>query len=252
ARVVVSEVAGTTRDPVDTSIRYHGRELVLIDTAGLRQRMKTASGLDYYTLLRTVSCIEHCDVAVVLLDATEGAQRQDTRIIDIALASGKSLVLVMNKWDLVSGKETNTAVKIEKEFKERYPHLVHVPLIFISAVTAQRIGKLLALIVEAADNRRRKLPQAQLLEFLDQATRRLQPPASGNRKIVFFGISQTGVAPPVVTVYTNLPARVPENYRRYLLNAFRERFSFAGTPVRFDFARSKEASQGRKTSARRK
>ncbi|MFH1069183.1 MAG: ribosome biogenesis GTPase Der [Candidatus Glassbacteria bacterium] len=249
-RVVVSEVAGTTRDPVDTVVRFHGRELVLIDTAGLRRKMKTAWGLDYYTLLRTVSCIERCDVAVMLLDASEGVQRQDMRIADIALENGKSLVLVMNKWDLVPDKETNTAVGIEKELKGRYPHLAHVPLIFISALTAQRVGRLLGLVLATADNRRVRLTGPELAEFLEQATSRLQPPTAGNRRIVINGIRQSGISPPTFEVFANLPDRVPEHYRRYLLNVLRDRFPFEGTPVRLDFTRRKEALPGKKRHGR--
>jgi len=236
-RMVVSEVAGTTRDPVDTVIRYYGRPVVLIDTAGLRRRMKTASGVDYYTLLRTLRCIERCDVAVVLLDATEGTTRQDLRIVDLALENGKSLIIAVNKWDLIRNKHPNTAADFERKLKEDYPHLAHVPLIFISAITSQRIGKLLQLVVEIDDQRREKVPEESLNQVLRSAVENLHPPAVGGRRIEFFQCRQIGTAPPVFKIFTNHPERIPENYKRYLIHRFRENFPFPGTPIKLSFAK---------------
>ena len=236
-RMVVSEVAGTTRDPVDSFFRYHGRELVLIDTAGLRKKMKTARGLDYYTLLRTISCIERCDVAVLLLDARDGAARQDLRIADMVVGNGKSLLLAMNKWDLVEEKLTNTAVDIEKTIKSDCPHLTHVPVIFISALTAQRMDRLLRLVVEVFDERQRRLPEERLNEVLLEAVGRLNPPSVGGRKVAILGCRQVGTSPPNIEIFTNFPDRIPEHYRRYLMHRLRDSFPFSGTPLRVGFTR---------------
>ncbi|OGF99825.1 MAG: ribosome biogenesis GTPase Der [Candidatus Glassbacteria bacterium GWA2_58_10] len=244
-RMVVSEVAGTTRDPVDSFFRYRGRELVLIDTAGLRKKMKTASGLDYYTLLRTISCIERCDVAVLLLDAREGASRQDMRIADMVVGNGKSLVLAMNKWDLIESKETNTAADIEKGIKADYPHLAHVPVVFISALTAQRMDRLLKLVVEVFDERQRRLPDEGLNEVLLEAVGRLNPPSAGGRKILISGCRQVGTSPPNFEIFTNFPDRIPEHYRRYLTNRIRDSFPFPGTPLRVSF--TKRRAGGKKS-----
>jgi len=244
-RVVVSEMAGTTRDPVDTIIRYYGRELVLIDTAGLRRKMKTARGLDYYTLIRTIDCIERCDVAVLILDAREGVNRQDLRIADMTVENGKSLILAMNKWDLVERKDSKTSASLEKELKQDFPHLAHVPVIFISALTAQRLGRLLRLLVEINQERGKKIPRESLNQFLHDAVENFHPPAVGGKKIVIHSCRQVGTAPPSFEIYTNLPEKVPEHYRRYLVNRLRERFPFPGTPVRLRFARRKEKKKAR-------
>ncbi len=245
-RVVVSEVAGTTRDPVDTVIRYHGRELVLIDTAGLRKKMKMARGLDYYTLMRTIGCIERCNVAVLILDAREGVSRQDLRIADMTIENGKSLILAMNKWDLVERKDSKTSANLEKELKQDFPHLAHVPVIFISALTAQRLGRLLRLVAGINEERSKRIPQESLKEFLDDAVEHFHPPAVGGKRIMIHDCRQVGTAPPSFEIYTNFPDKVPEHYRRYLVNRLRERFSFPGTPVRLRFARRREKKRARR------
>jgi GTPase len=245
-RMLVSDISGTTRDPVDTLVKYQGRDLVMIDTAGLRRKMKLAKGLDYYTMLRTVNCIERCDVALLMVDATQGLHRQDLRVADMALAAGKSLVLAMNKWDLVEGKETNTVAGIVKGIKLDYPHLANVPMIFVSALTAQRVEKLLALAVEVVEKRRLQVPREQLNDLLIRATERLQPPVIGKRRLKFYGGRQTGSAPPIIEVFVNHPDTVPEHYRRYLSNRIREEFPFPGTPIWLHFAKKNPA---RKRSA---
>ncbi len=240
-RMLVSAISGTTRDPVDTTINFEGRELVLIDTAGLRRKMKMARGLDYYTMLRTVNCIERCDVALLMVDAGQGLHRQDLRVVDMVLASGKSLVLAMNKWDLVGGKQTNTAATIEKEIKLDYPHLADVPVIFISALTAQRVGKLVSLAVSVAEQRGKQVPREQLNDLLIRATERRQPPVVGKRRLKFYGGRQRGGAPPTIEVFVNHPDMVPEHYRRYLLNRIREAFPFPGTPIWLHFVKKNPA-----------
>ncbi|MEA1996352.1 MAG: ribosome biogenesis GTPase Der, partial [Gemmatimonadota bacterium] len=238
-RMVVSSVPGTTRDPVDTVIRYHGRNLVLIDTAGLRKKMKTAAGVDYYTLLRTVSCIERCDIAVLMLDSVEGMSRQDVRIASMAIDNGKGLILALNKWDLIPGKATNTAVGIEKDLKSNYPHLAHVPVIFISAETSQRLGRLLKLVVEVSEEHRKEVSQDALNELIRSAIEYYHPPAPGGRPIKIFGARQTGTRPPAFEIFLNAPEKLPEHYKRYLVRRLRGKFPFPGTPIRLNFSRYK-------------
>ena len=250
-RMLVSDIAGTTRDPVDTRIKFQGRELVLIDTAGLRRKMRHARGLDYYTLLRTVDCIERCEVAVLMLDARTGLQRQELRVADMAVNSGKGLVLAINKWDLVTDKGSNTAVEIEKGIKADYPHLAHVPVLFVSAVTSQRLGKLLELAVSVAEERRRRIERADLDEMLQRATERLQPPVVGRHRLLFYGCRQTGQAPPVIEIFCNHPEVVPDHYRRYLLNRLREDFPFPGTPVWLHFVRKNPQRRRGKSGKKR-
>ena len=239
-RMVVSEVPGTTRDPVDTVIRYYGRPLVLIDTAGLRKKMKTAAGLDYYTLLRTVSAIEHCDVAVLMLESSEGPARQDIRIADLVIGSGKSLIIAVNKWDLIENKDSNTAANLEKELKKEYPHLEYVPVIFISALISQRLGRLLQLVVDVNDQRRNIIPEENLNAVLKLAQEQYHPPAAAGRRIHFHSCRQVNAAPPVFEIVTSEPADVQENYKRYLVHRFRENFPFPGTPIRLKFLKHRE------------
>lgn len=244
-RMVVSTVAGTTRDPVDTLIRYYGRPLVLIDTAGLRKSMKTASGLEFYTLLRTAISIDRCDVAILMLDSTERIARQDMRIAEMAMEKGKSMILAMNKWDLVENKTTMTAPQFEKDFKADYPNLAFLPMLFISAHTNQRLGRLLQFVVEVFEQRGRKISDEEAGEFLRQAVTELHPPASSGKFIKLLSCHQVATAPPVLEIMANDPDRVAESYRRYLLRRFRERFPFTGTPVRLRFSQ-RQVKQRRK------
>ena len=235
-RMVVSDVAGTTRDPVDTMVTYKDRPLLLIDTAGLRKSMKFEKGVEYFTLLRTVRSIENCDLAIMMIDSREGATRQDLRIAELASESGKSMILVMNKWDIFGEKETNTAARIEKDFKLDYPHLSHVPMIFLSALTGQRVERLMDLALSVLDNREIRIATSRLNEVLRSAVSRNHPPAGPAGKFIqLYYCTQVAVAPPVIVIFTNDPENIPEQYRRYLIKAFRESFPFPGTPIRIIF-----------------
>ena len=246
-RMVVSDVAGTTRDPVDTLVNYKGRSLVLVDTAGLRKAMKFEKGVEYFTLLRTVRSIENCDLAMLLIDSRDGATRQDLRIAELASESGKSMIMVMNKWDIFGEKETNTAAKIEKEFKLDYPHLSHVPMIFLSALTGQRVERLLDLAISILDEREKRITTGQLNAALRGAVSRNHPPAGpAGRFIQLYYCTQVAVAPPVIVIFTNDPENIPEQYKRYLIKAFRDSFPFPGTPIRLIFRpRESAGKEGR-------
>lgn len=237
-RMLVSEQPGTTRDPVDTVIRFHSQIMVLIDTAGLRKRMKTSSGVEYYTLLRTVHSIEKCNVAVLMLDSREGISRQDLRIADLAVENGKSLILAMNKWDLVKDKQSKTTAILEKRLKEDNPHLGYVPVQFISAATGQRVHKLLDLVKKVNEQRRRLIPTASLNRVLQEALERNHPPIVSGKQIRLNYCTQVQIGPPTFLIFSNHPEKIPENYRRYLNHRFREKFSFPGTLIRLFFRKS--------------
>jgi len=237
-RMLVSDIPGTTRDPVDTPLLYHGRTLVLIDTAGLKRKMKTSVGLDYYTLLRTVHSIERCDVTILLLDSRETPNRQDLRIANMALDNGKGLILAMNKWDLVENKETNLPVKIESALKEDNPNLEFAPMVFISARTGQRVSRLLDLALEVNAERDLRIATARLNEALREAVARSHPPSVSGKHIRLLYCTQVQTSPPVIAVYSNEPDLVPEHYKRYLTRRLREHFPFTGTPLRLDFRKS--------------
>ena len=239
-RMVVSEVAGTTRDPVDTPFKYHGKSLVFVDTAGLRRQSKVKDSLEYYSALRTERVVRDADVCVVLVDASEGElHHQDIRIAEQAWDAGAGLILVVNKWDLVE-KETNTAPVFEKQMRLRFPFLSWVPVVFASALTGQRIRKTLDLILEVAEERRRRIDTHEVNEVLAELGRRQPPPHHRGHPVKIKYGTQVTVAPPTFALFSNYPREVPDHYIRYLLNGFRERWSFTGVPVRLRLRGTRE------------
>lgn len=241
-RMVVSDVAGTTRDPVDTPFKYHGKSLVFVDTAGLRRQSKVKDSLEYYSALRTERVVRDADVCVVLVDASEGElHHQDIRIAEQAWDAGAGLILVVNKWDLVE-KETNTAPEFEKQMRLRFPFLSWVPFVFASALTGQRIRKTLDLILEVAEERRRRIDTHEVNEVLAELGRRQPPPHHRGHAVKIKYGTQVTVAPPTFALFSNFPREVPEHYIRYLLNGFRERWAFTGVPVRLRLRGTREQS----------
>jgi GTP-binding protein len=239
-RVVVSEVAGTTRDPVDSPLVYHGRTLVFIDTAGLRRQSRVSEPLEYYSSLRTARVVEEADVCVVLVDATEELAHQDLRVAELAWEAGAGVVLVMNKWDLVE-KETLTAPHREKEMRSKAPFLQWVPIVFASALTGQRVRKALDLVLEVQAERHRRIDTHEVNEALAEITARQPPPHSQGRPVKLRYGTQVAVAPPSFVIFSNLPKEIPAHYIRYVHNSFRDRWGFVGTPIRLRFKGGQEA-----------
>ncbi len=239
-RMVVSEVPGTTRDPVDTPFKYHGKELVFVDTAGLRRQSKVTDSLEYYSALRTERVVREADVCVVLVDASEGElHHQDIRIAEQAWEAGAGVILVVNKWDLVE-KETNTAPGYEKQTRLRFPFLQWVPFVFTSALTGQRVRKTLELILEVAGERQRRVETHDVNEALAELTGRQPPPHHRGRPVKIKYGTQVTTAPPTFALFANYPKEVPDHYIRYLLNGFRERWPFTGVPLRLRLRGSRE------------
>jgi GTPase len=230
-RMVVSEVAGTTRDSVDTPLRYHGRDLIFVDTAGLRRQARIERGLEYYSALRTELAIERADVCMLLIDATEPVHVQDLKIAEKAWRNGCALIIVVNKWDLVE-KETNTAAEFERTLQRRAPSLRWVPLVFTSALTGVRVRKVLDLIVDVAAQRERRIPTSEVNEVLRKLAERKMPPHYRGMPVKLLYGTQAAVRPPTFVVFTNHPKGVPEHYLRYLQNGFRAAWQFTGTPIR--------------------
>jgi GTP-binding protein len=231
-RVVVSEEAGTTRDPVDTQFSYHGRRLVFVDTAGLRRQSKVKDSLEYYSALRTDRVVHEADVCIILVDASEEElHAQDVRIAQTAWDSGKGLILLANKWDLVE-KETNTAPEWEKRVRERIPFLQWVPIVFTSAITGQRVRKCLDLVLEVQEQRHRRVETHEVNEVLERLVQRAPPPHFRGRRIKIKYATQPSVAPPTFAIFTNYPKAIPAHYIRYLHNGFRDAWTFMGTPIR--------------------
>jgi GTP-binding protein len=231
-RLVVSAEAGTTRDAIDTPMRYHGRTFVFIDTAGLRRQSRVEEGIEFYSALRTRRAIERSDIAILVVDATEGAMHaQDLKVAQLAWDAGRGLIVVVNKWDIVE-KDDKAAAKFEKEAGEKAPFLRFVPFVFTSAITGQRVSKILELILQVELERLKRVPTSEVNERLQELIARRQPPQAAGREVKLNYATQVEVAPPTIAVFGNNPDLVQEHYVRYLHNGFRESWRFTGNPLR--------------------
>jgi GTP-binding protein len=238
-RMVVGEQAGTTRDSIDTPFRYHDRDLIFVDTAGLRRQARIGPGLEYYASLRTELAIERADVCLLLVDAAEPVHVQDLKIAEKAWKAGCGLIIVANKWDLVE-KTTNTAVEYERELEQRAPLLKWVPKVFASALTGFRVRKVLDLVMEVADNRERRVATHDVNETLRKLAERRMPPHFRGMPVKLLYGTQAAVKPPTFVIFTNHPEGVPEHYLRFLHNGFRDAWGFLGTPIRLRLRARKE------------
>jgi GTP-binding protein len=240
-RVVVSDVPGTTRDSIDTPMQYEGQTIVLIDTAGLRRQSRVKDSLEYYSALRTARVVSEADVCVLLIDGTEPIHVQDLKVAEQAWEAGAGLILAVNKWDLVE-KDTMTAPKLEKEIRARAPFLQWVPILFLSALSGQRVRKTLDFVLQVQAQRVRRVDTHEVNEALKEIAGRQPPPHSRGRMVKIRYGTQVSVAPPTFLLFSNLPKEVPEHYIRYVHNGFRERWGFAGVPIRIRLRSSTKES----------
>lgn len=231
ARLVVSDEAGTTRDAIDTPMMYHGREIVFIDTAGLRRQSKVDDGIEFYSGLRTRRAIERADICCLLVDGVAGIQGQDLKIAHLAWDAGRGLVIVVNKWDLVE-KDDKTAARFERDAREKAPFLNFIPFLYTSALTGQRVTKVLDVLLEVEGERSKRIPTARVNERLEELVRRRQPPQAAGREIRLLYATQVETSPPSIAVFSNHPDLVEEHYVRFLHNGFRESWGFTGNPLR--------------------
>lgn len=238
-RLVVSEIAGTTRDAIDTRFHYDGRAIDFIDTAGLRRQSKIDPGLEYYASLRTEQAVERADICLLLIDATEEVHIQDLKVAEKAIEAGCGLVIVANKWDLVE-KDEKTADAYARHIRERAPSLAFVPVIFTSALTGQRVARTLEALLKVAEERRRRIATHEVNEVLDELTRRQPPPHHSGRPVKLLYGTEVAVAPPTFVIFTNDPRGITANYERYLLNGFRRQWGFEGVPLRIRFKSRQE------------
>jgi GTPase len=231
-RLVVSEVAGTTRDAIDTPMRYHGRDLVFIDTAGLRRQSRIEEGIEFYSALRTRRAIERAEICLLLVEPTEGEiQNQDLKIAALAWEAGRGLIVVVNKWDLAERDDKATA-RFEKKAREKAPYLNFVPFLFTSAKTGLRVTRVLDLILAVDEERQKRIKTSEVNERLGQLLARLQPPQAAGREVKLNYATQVQTSPPTIAVFGNHPELVEEHYVRYLHNGFREAWGFTGNPLR--------------------
>ena len=231
-RLVVSDVAGTTRDAIDTPMRYHSRDLVFIDTAGLRRQSRVEEGIEFYSALRTRRAIERAEICLLLIDATEGEiQNQDLKIATLAWDAGRALIIVVNKWDLAE-RDDKAAAHFEKKAREKAPYLSFVPFLFTSAKTGLRVTRVLDLIVAVDEERQKRIGTSEVNERLGELIARRQPPQAAGREVKLNYATQVQTAPPTIAVFGNHPELVEEHYVRYLHNGFREFWGFTGNPLR--------------------
>ena len=230
-RLVVSEISGTTRDAIDTPLNYHGRTIIFIDTAGLRRQSRVDDGVEFYSALRSRRAIDRADICILVIDATEGLHNQDLKIAALAWETGRGLIIVVNKWDIAE-KETNSAHKFQKECEEKAPFFKFVPFIFLSALTGQRVAKVLSVILDVEEERKKRITTSQVNTTLEALVARRQPPQAAGREIKLNYATQVETAPPTIAVFGNNPDLVQEHYIRYLHNGFREAWGFTGSPLR--------------------
>jgi GTP-binding protein len=232
SRVIVSNVAGTTRDAIDTPVKWNGRDYILIDTAGLRRKSKVKEELERYTVIRTVTAVERADVVVLVIDAVEGISEQDAKIAGIAHERGKGIVIAVNKWDAVKDKDTNSTRDFEKEVRAVLSYLSYAEIIFVSAQTGQRLGKLFSTIDTVLENQNRRIPTGVLNEIMTEAVALQQPPSDKGRRLKLYYITQVAVAPPTFVIFVNDRKLMHFSYMRYMENQIRQSFAFKGTALK--------------------
>ena len=236
-QTIVTPIAGTTRDSIDTAFTWYEKAIVLVDTAGLRKRAKVSDNIEFYSNVRTHSAIENANVSLVMIDAEKGFGKQDKAIVDLVIRKGKGLVLLVNKWDLVEA-ETNTMAEMKKEIQWQFKGLDDYPILFISALTRRRVSNIMKIADQVHQARQQKINTKLLNEFLRETIKKMAIPAVKGRLIRIKFINQVRTAPPLIVCHTNYPKLVPVNYRRYLENQLRETFDFSGVPIKLSFRQS--------------
>ena len=239
-RVIVSNIAGTTRDAIDTAVKRNGKEYVFIDTAGLRRKSKIKEDIERYSVIRTVTAVERADVAMLLIDATEGVTEQDAKIAGIAHEKGKGVIICVNKWDAVE-KDDKTIYKFKNKVKEILSFMPYAEIMFISAKTGQRLPKIFDVIEMVIQNHSMRIATGVLNEILMEAVAMQQPPSDKGRRLKIFYMTQVSVKPPTFVIFVNDKELMHFSYTRYIENRIREAFGFAGTPLKFIIRERKEA-----------
>jgi GTP-binding protein len=237
-RNIVTSIAGTTRDSIYTRYNAYNFDFYLVDTAGLRKKTKVSENIEFYSVMRTIRAIEHCDVCLLMLDATQGLESQDLNVFHLAEKNGKGIVILVNKWDLIEEKDSNTIRDFEKQIREKTAPFKDVPIIFCSALTKQRVFKALETALETYQNRKRKIKTSDLNDKLLPIIDATPPPSLKGKYIKIKYITQLPAKVPSFAFFCNLPQYVKEPYKRFLENKIREIYDFSGVPVRI-FMRKK-------------
>lgn len=238
-RCIVSDIAGTTRDAIDTQVTYDGKEYIFIDTAGLRRKNKIKEELERYSIIRTVSAVERADIVVLLIDATEGVTEQDAKIAGIAHERGKGMIVAVNKWDLLE-KNDKTIYQFTDKVRQTLSFMNYAEIIFISAQTGQRVPKLFGMIDDVIENHSLRVQTGVLNEILSEAVAMKQPPSDKGKRLRIYYMTQVSVKPPTFVLFINDKKLMHFSYTRYLENQIRNTFGFKGTPIHFIARERKE------------
>lgn len=238
-RVIVSDVAGTTRDAIDTEIVYNGTEYVFIDTAGLRRKSKIKENIERYSIIRTVAAIERSDVVILMIDATEGVSEQDAKIAGIAHDRGRGLIIAVNKWDAIE-KDNHTVKEYTKKVRDILSFVPYAEVIFISALTGQRTKKIFDLLETVIENHAMRIQTGVLNEILMEAVALQQPPSDKGKRLKLFYMTQVSTKPPTFVLFVNKKELMHFSYQRYIENRIRDTFGFMGTPIRIFIRERKE------------
>ncbi len=231
-RVIVSDIAGTTRDAIDTAVKYNGNEYIFIDTAGLRRKNKIKEEIERFSIIRTVTAVERCDVTVLVIDATQGISEQDAKIAGIAHERGKGIIIAVNKWDAIE-KDDKTIYKFTQEIRDVLSFMPYAEIIFISAKTGQRLPKIFEMIDMVIQNNSMRIATGVLNEIITEATALKQPPSDKGKRLKIFYTTQASVKPPTFIFFVNDKKLMHFSYTRYLENKIRESFGFKGTSLKF-------------------
>ena len=231
-RVIVSDIAGTTRDAIDTTIKYNNKEYVFIDTAGLRRKNKIKEEIERYSIIRTVAAVERADIVIIVIDAIEGVTEQDAKIAGIAHDRGKGIIVAVNKWDAIE-KNDKTIYEYTNKIKDTLSFMPYAEILFISALTGQRLNKIYELIDEIIDSQNMRVPTGVLNEILTEAVAMQQPPSDKGKRLRIYYITQVSVKPPTFVMFVNDKQLTHFSYTRYIENKIREAFGFRGTSIRF-------------------
>lgn len=234
-RCIVTDIPGTTRDSINSLLNFGGKDYVLVDTAGLRKRTKVKENIEFYSTVRTERAIRECDIAVLMLDAMRGFEDQDKRVLREAIRFNKGVMIILNKWDLVPDKDTNTLRDFKNYIVEQVPMMDYIPILSISAKNKQRIHKVIELADEVLEERKREISTPELNKFLEQILRERALPMKRGKQLNINYVTQVKSNPPVFKFFMNNPQDLPVNYRRFLENKLREHFSFEGVPITMVF-----------------
>lgn len=231
-RVIVSDVSGTTRDSIDARLNHNGQEFVIVDTAGIRKKSKVDWGVEKFAVDRAIRSIRDCDVAVLVIDATEGISDQDKRISSIITEAGKGLIVAINKWDLIEEKKSNTINQFDKKLSQDIPFLSYAPKIYISAVTKQRLGQIFEKAVGVYEQSTKRVSTGLLNKIINEAYALNPPQSIKNNRLKILYSTQANIQPPTFVLFANSADLLKDHYKRYLENKLREAFGFFGTPIR--------------------